>query len=202
MIYYKAPLSWPESIPVTKPVNQSSDSDFSTDLTVSETIEFLNEEIEKSGIAQVVLYCDVEQPHVERLRKKVGKRTGVCLHVKHYERGYIITCDRWQRLEHNIYAIHLLFRQWNNMVKWGVGSLSKLMAGFEADRAPESIYSDNNIAIDECLKEFGLGANATLEDATAIYHRRAKQLADDNDKLTALNLQMDRIREYFAGLKH
>lgn len=200
MLHFKAPLSWPDSIPVTSLMQQRSDNGFSPDIPLTDAVNFLKEEIDAAGIGQAVLYTDYEQPHVERLRKKVGSRTGACLHIKYRERGYIITCDRWQRLEHNIYAMHLAIRQWCNMERWGIGSLSSLMAGFEVDRAPESSSADGeqeNIA--ECLKEFGLGSNATLEDATAIYHRRAKTLADDNDKLVKLNLKMDEIRTYFAG---
>ena len=199
MLYYKSPLSWPESIPVTSLMQQRSDNGFSPNMSLTEAINFLKEEIESANIGQAVLYCDVEQPAVERLRKKVGSRTGVCLHINYRERGYILTCDRWQRLEHNIYAIHLALRQWCNMVRWGIGSLSTLMTGFEVERSPESYAAEHGADnIVECLEEFGLGRKATLEDATAIYHRRAKILANDNEQLVKLNLAMDIIRNYFA----
>lgn len=200
MLYYKSPLSWPESIPITPLVKQRSDNGFSSNITLTDAVSFLKEEIETLAIGHAVLYSDIEQPHVERLRKKLGNRSGVCLHIKYKERGYIITCDKWQRIEHNIYALHLLFRQWGNIEKWGIGNLSMLMSGFEADRTPEisGIAKDHeNIA--ECLKSFGLGSTATLDDATAIYHRRAKSLAGNNEDLTKLNLQMDEIRNYFTS---
>lgn len=200
MLHYKSPLSWPDSIPVTPLMQQRSDNGFSTEMTLTDAINFLKSEIESIGIGQAVLYLDIEQPQVERLRKKVGSRTGACLHIKYRDKSYIITCDRWQRLEHNIYAMHLVLRQWCNMERWGIGSLSTLMAGFEIDYADDmtisSVISENIV---ECLKTFGLGITATLEDATAIYHRRAKALADDNEKLVQLNLKMDEIRSYFLN---
>lgn len=200
MLHYKSPLSWPDSIPVTPLMQQRNDNGFSADMTLTDAINFLKSEIESAGIGQAVLYIDVEQPQVERLRKKVGSRTGACLHIKYREKSYIITCDRWQRLEHNIYAMHLVIRQWCNMERWGVGSFSTLMAGFEInyvdDATEANVLSDNIV---ECLKIFGLGITATLEDATAIYHRRAKTLAHDNEKLVQLNLKMDEIRNYFLG---
>ena len=199
MLYYKSPLSWPDSIPVTPRMQQRNDNGFSADMTLTDTLNFLKSEIEAAGIVHAVLYLDVEQPQVERLRKKVGSRTGACLHIKYRDKGYVITCDRWQRMEHNIYAMHLVLRQWCNMERWGIGSLSALMAGFEINYSDDDI-ADESVAFEnivECLKSFGLGATATLEDATAIYHRRAKALSHDNEKLVQLNLQMDEIRSYF-----
>ncbi|MEK6746778.1 MAG: hypothetical protein AABY33_07085 [Pseudomonadota bacterium] len=200
MLYFKSPLSWPESIPVTAKMQQRSDNGFSADMSLTDAINFLKEEIEATGINHAVLYLDVEQPQVERLRKKIGSRTGACLHLKYRDKGYIITCDRWQKMEHNIYAMHLAVRQWLNMQRWGIGWLSMLMAGFEI----EAGYDINDaptegLDIAECLKSFGLGSTATLDDATAIYHRRAKTLAHDNEKLVKLNLQMDEIRIYFQN---
>jgi hypothetical protein len=198
MLYYKSPLNWPESTPVTSLMQQRSDNGFSPDMPLTDALNFLNSEIETAGINHAVLYLDVEQPHVERLRKKVGSRTGACLHIKYRDRGYIITCDRWQKLEHNIYAMHLAIRQWYNMERWGIGSLAALMAGFEAERTPDVAEGmpDNVV---ECLNLFGLSGSATLEDAIAIYHRRAKIFANDNEQLVKLNLQMDAIRNYFSS---
>ncbi len=202
MLHFKSPLSWPESIPVTPLMQQRNDNGFSANITLTEAINFLKDELESAGIGHGVLYLDIEQPHVERLRKKIGSRTGACLHIKYHERGYVITCDRWQRVEHNIYAMHLVLRQWCNMERWGIGNLSALMAGFEIDYADDvstvNMVSENVI---ECLKEFGLGSTASLEDATAIYHRRAKSLGHDNDQLVQLNLRMDEIRSYFLKKK-
>ncbi|MEQ1789702.1 MAG: hypothetical protein ABL857_04585 [Rickettsiales bacterium] len=200
MLHYKSPLSWPDSIPVTSLMQQRNDSGFSPDMSLTDAVNFLKEEIDIAGIGQAVLYIDVEQPQVERLRKKVGSRTGACLHIKHREIGYIITCDRWQKLEHNIYAMHLAIRQWYNMERWGIGSLSSLMAGFEVDRAPDlSNEGGERENIIECLESFGLSSKATLEDVTAIYHRRAKILAGNSDGLVKLNLQVDEIRSYFLS---
>ncbi len=199
MLHYRAPLSWPESIPVTPLMKQRSDNGFSQNITLTDATNFLKEEIDLAGIAQATLYLDVEQPNIERLRKKIGSRTGASLHIRYRDRSYIITCDRWQRTEHNVYAMHLVLRQWCNMEKWGIGTLSSLMAGFEINYENDILNDYETIEnIEECLKGFGLGANATLEDATAIYHRRAKAFAHDNEQLVQLNIAMDQIRNYFS----
>ncbi len=204
MLHFKSPLSWPDSMPTTPLAKQRNDNSFSQEMPIADAINFLKEEIETLNIQNAILYTDIEQPHVIRLSKKIGSRTGACLHINHYNKSYIITCDRWQRLEHNIYAMHLVLRQWNNMELWGVGSLPKLMAGFEIEYSANNDHQPNYLetnGIFECLKAFGLGSTATLDDATAIYHRRAKTFAQQNDKLVQLNLQMDEIRSYFANKK-
>lgn len=197
MLNFRSPLSWPSSIVATPFMRQRSDSGFSPNLTLTEAINFLKEEIENLTIGSAVLYTDIEQLHVERIRKKIGNRTGACLHIKHSGKEYIITCDRWQSLEHNIYSLHLVLRQWGNITKWGIGNLDMLMAGFEAGRSYSEHSNSGDIA--ECLKIFGLGSTATIDDAIAIYHRRAKMVADDSDRLVKLNLHMDEIRNYFAS---
>ena len=201
MLHFRSPLRWPDSIAVTPFAKQSNDNGFSPNMSLTDAINFLKEEIEALGIGQATLYTDFEQPHVERLRKKVGGRTGACLYIGYRDHNYIITCDRWQRLEHNIYAMHLVLRQWSNMPRWGIGNLSTLMAGFEVEYTPDSIdiFASGDGDIVECLKIFGLSSSATLDDATAIYHRRAKAIAHDNDALVQLNLQMDEIRSYFMN---
>ncbi len=199
MLSFRSPLRWPDSIVVTPFAKQSNDSGFSPNMSLTDAINFLKEEIEALNIGQATLYTDFEQPHVERLRKKVGGRTGACLYIGYRDHNYVITCDKWQRLEHNIYAMHLVLRQWSNMPRWGIGNLSTLMAGFEVEYIRDSNDTFSSEDIVECLKTFGLGSSATIEDATAIYHRRAKSLAHDNDGLVQLNIQMDEIRSYFAS---
>ena len=196
MIKYQSPLKWPSYIPATPLTKQRGDSGFSANMTLTDAIRFLDEEITAVGIKQAVLYTDFEQVNVERLRKKLGSRTGICLQVKHLNHEYILTCDKWQRIEHNVYAIHLAFRNWSSMEKWGIGSILTLMAGFEIERLQEVVQEEENLA--EYLKEFGLGSTATLDDATAIYHRRARNISGDTEQLVKLNQTMDEIRKYFS----
>jgi len=205
MIKYLSPLKWPAHIAATPLTKQQTDSGFSTNMTLNDALRFLDEELSAAGINQATLYTEIEQISSERLRKRLSSRTGVSLYIKYFDREYIITCDKWQRLEHNIYALHLALRNWCNMEKWGVGSIQTLIAGFGSSRATDQIQnsedinykrSDDNTAL---LYEFGLSENSTLDDATAIYHRRAKSFANDEENLVKLNLIMDKIREYFEN---
>lgn len=198
MLIYKFPLNWPLYIPVMPLMQQRLDSGFSTSMTLTDAIAFLDDELVAAGIKHAVLYSDYEQLNVERLRKKVGNRMGACLHIKYRDRVHIITCDRWQKLEHNIYALHLAFRQWANMEKWGIANMSMLLAGFASDGTANIAFIKEVGETAECLQAFGLGDTATIDDATAIYHRRAKAIANDDAELVKLNQIMDEIRKHFA----
>lgn len=200
VIRFASPLTWPDNVAVTPRTLQRTDNGFSPQMTLAEAINYLDDELKEIQPAMAVLSLDVDQPLVDRLRKKVGSRTGACLHFKYQNRPYVLTCDRWMAVEHNVYALHLVFRQWHNMVRWGVGSMAQLLGGFEANRMPlEEVIAPAASALPQWMQALGLGPTATLDDAVAVYHRRAKTVAHDDDALTHLNIVMEDARSFFAG---
>jgi hypothetical protein len=194
---YTAPLSWPLSIPATPRAQQRTDHGFDLNFSIAEAVEYLERELVEFGITGL----DVEQPAIERLRKKVGSRTGACLTLKVQGAEYLLTCDRWQNIEHNVYALHLALRQWRNMERWGIGSLHQLLHGFTANKssaASAGVKSAKSTGTMLWMDALGLGPTATLEDAIAVYHRRAKAIAQDTEALSRLNSIMDDARQYFS----
>ncbi|MFO0389231.1 MAG: hypothetical protein ACK502_05880 [Alphaproteobacteria bacterium] len=194
---FSSPLSWPEWIPVTSRVNQRTDRNFAPAMKLEESIAFLEEEIQAIN-CNAILSLDIEQPTSERNRKKVGSRTGAALQLRFPFGNYVLACDTWLTMENNIYALHLAMRQWRNMERWGVGTLPVLLKGFEpgvqtvvSSQAPEWNMPD-------WMEYFGLGPTATLEDAQAIYHKRAKQFTQDTNALTKLNVTMEEARAHFS----
>lgn len=194
---FKAPLIWPEGLPATPRTSQRNDHGFSP-MTLAEAVAYLEEELQDLTLANATLYLDTEQPLVDRLRKKVGSRTGACLQFRLLNKAYVLTCDRWQLTEHNVYALHLAFRHWRNIERWGVGTLPMLLSGFEVDRVHEATEEQAQ-TVEPWMNQMGLGPTSTLEDAIAIYHRRAKMLAHNSEELTKLNILMEEIRAYFAS---
>lgn len=192
---FKAPLNWPEAMLATPRNQQRGDHGFPA-LSLMESIQYLDSELADMTITSAVLFSDIEQPLIERLRKKVGSHTGACLHFKYSGRAYVLACDRWQLLEHNIYALHLTLRQWRSIERWGIGNLSTLLAGFEVDRMPDAAEGQTGVA-EPWMEALGLGPTATLDDAVAVYHRRAKTVAHDSEELAKLNSLMEEARGYF-----
>jgi hypothetical protein len=194
ILQFESPLQWPASVHATPRANQRSDHGFPAQ-TLSESIGYLEQEL-KDLHATGVLSLDIEQPTVERLRKKVGSRTGIALTVKYHGRTYDLTCDRWLTVEANIYALHLALRQWRNMERWGIATIPQLLCGFEPHAA---VQPSAPRALGAWMEALGLGTTATLDDAVAVYHRRAKQVSHDQEAMTRLNQMMDEARAYFSS---
>lgn len=201
-LQFDAPLSWPHWVPVTPLAYRQTDRDFAPSVTLKKSIEFLQQEIDALG-CPARLSLDVENPLSERA-KKVGSRPGAVLHLDYMGNDYVIACDKWQQMAHNIYAIHLAFRQWRNMERWGVAPLAVLLDGFSAQKEVQHKSTSINAkqsaspAGTSSLAKLGLASSATLDDAQAVYHRRAKKVADDSDALAELNNVMEGVRAYFA----
>lgn len=194
---FESPLVWPDWMPATPRANQQREPSFPARITLEESIRYLEQELADIG-AGGTLYLDVEQPLVERLRKKVGSRTGASLKLRHHDINHVIACDRWQSMEHNIYALHLAVRAWRNVERWGVAPLSVSLRGLETGVGTDGQFSADENALTPWMKRLGLGPTATLEDAVAIYHRRARALSQDDEALTKLNILMEEVRAHFS----
>ncbi len=194
---YSAPLAWPEWIPVTPRASQRTDRNFAPPMKLEESITYLETEVQAIQ-CNAVLSLDIDQPLAERQRKKIGTRTGAALQLRFPHGNYVIACDTWLTLEHNIYALHLAIRQWRNMERWGVGTLPVLLKGFEPGVQTSTIARTPQWDLPEWMEKLGLGPTATLDDAQAIYHKRAKHLANNSDELSKLNILMEEVRAHFA----
>jgi hypothetical protein len=198
ILQFESPLQWPQGMPITARTALRSDHGFPESLAIEEAIHYLEEEVAGLATQRAALSLDIENPLSPRLRKKTGNRQGVSLHFKWQGKAYVLACDRWLNTEHNIYALHLAIRQWRNIERYGISPMQTLLMAFEVDRMPEMDIGASDHSLAPCLEAFGLAATATLEDAIAVYHRRAKAIAHDNDALTRLNTQMEEVRHYFA----
>lgn len=198
---FESHLNWPDWLPVTSRVNQRGDHGLTADITLTDSIGYLQQELQDMP-ASGVLSLDMDQPLVERLRRKTGSRSGVALTLRYNERSYTLACDKWLTLEHNIYALHIALRQWRSIERWGVAPMGVLLYGFQgsglntADMQTAASVSESN---HHWMAALGLGPTATLEDAIAVYHRRAKQAAQDSDTLAKLNIVIEDARNYFAS---
>ena len=194
---YESPLKWPDSRPVTPRTGQRADHQFSQALTLDESLNFLLEELKEIPAQKLTLSTDMSDISSERLRKRAGVRSGACLYMKWGGKQYALACDRWQKLEHNIYTLHLTLRQLRNVERWGVAPLAVLLHGMELGSIiqPGLEQSTASPSAAEWMTALGLGPTATLEDATAIYHRRAKTLSANETALTQLNLIMEEARK-------
>lgn len=188
------PLHWPNGFPRTQKWEKSINSSFKQGLTVQEALTFLYDELNELGAQKATLHTDYENIEQPRSMRRVGQDNGAAVNLEINERIYRLACDRWVGVEQNIYALHLALRNLRSIVLWGVGNVENAFGGYashvpsvaEVSSAPSSAA-----ALEEWRLTLGLGPTATLEDAQAVYRRRAKSCADNQDELIKLNLAMD-----------
>lgn len=186
---FSYPLQWPSNYPLTSKYEKSINRSFSRTLTIGEAITFLEEELQAlEEVKDAVLSTDFEHIDKPHLIRRAGFENGAVLKFKYGKDYFHIACDRWLSVEQNIYAIHLVLRNIRNNVGYGVGDLRKALAGYAIG---SGTYTPVNFTLEAWRSTLGLGPTATLEDAHAVYRRRAKAAGNDQALLVELNLAMD-----------
>lgn len=202
---FSHPLQWPHGYPRTEMWAKSINSNFKTGMTMQEALTFLYEELQHLGAGKAVLFTDYENIEKPSSIRRIGSDNGATIQFELNGHQYRIACDRWAPVEQNIYALHLALRNLRMVVEWGVGNPENVFGGYSSvvqntlhatgaaggsmNGAPASGGAAGSI--EEWRLTLGLGPTATLDDAQAVYRRRAKSLAEKPDELMKLNLAMD-----------
>lgn len=201
---FSHPLQWPSGYPRTEIWAKSINTTFKNGMTMQEALTFLYEELQQLGVKKATLFTDYENIEKPRSIRRIGSDNGATLQLELDGRQYRLACDRWAPIEQNIYALHLALRNLRSIVQWGVGNVENVFGGYCASvqnmihgsgavngASTHGAPTANAAALDEWRLALGLGPTATLDDAQAVYRRRAKSLADKPDELMRLNLAMD-----------
>lgn len=191
---FSHPLHWPNGFPRTEKWEKSVNPSFKIGLSMQEALTFLYDELNELGATKAVLCTDYENIEQPRSIRRIGSDNGAALRIELNDRMYQMACDRWVAIEQNIYALHLALRNLRNIVLWGVGNVENVFGGYAVGTAGHSgtaQRSDSPVLMEEWRKMLGLGPTATLDDAQAVYRRRAKNFANNQEELMKLNLAMD-----------
>ena len=209
-IKFNFPLIWPGNIERTPKWDRSINQNFKHGMNMEEALMFLKEELEALPAQSATLLTDYQGLENPRAMKKMGQENGVVLRLKYKDRMYEFACDRWVQVEHNVYAIHLVLRNLRTISAWGVGTPDQPFGGFAqgvGDASPNVPYERRKkdrrtvagVQLEEWRLFLGLGPTATIEDAHAVYRRRAKLVAENQQELTRLNLAMDAASKALNG---
>lgn len=198
------PLQWPHGYPRTEMWAKSVNRTFKMGMTIQEALTFLYEELQQMGVKKATLYTDYENIEKPTSMRRIGSDNGATIQFELNGKPYRVACDRWSPIEQNIYSLHLALRNLRMIVEWGVGNVENVFGGYSC-AVQNIVYGSGQSAAspagnavgggDSSLEDWrltlGLGPTATLDDAQAVYRRRAKGLADKPDELMKLNLAMD-----------
>lgn len=201
-IRYEYPLKLPSGWNSTPPSSRVFNTSFPRTLTLTEAFRYLEEEIRQFPFAGASVYTNFQHVTSDRLRKKVGNDTaGITLTMKVYNREHMITCDHWQILDQNTYAIYMALRAIRNFEDWGIATRSYVMSLFSGNITTKDFAvtgGEDEGGLPGWLLALGLGPTATLEDANAVYRRRAKEIGNNEDALLKLNQAIEEARRHLS----
>lgn len=179
------PLSWPEGFPRTKYPNQSKFGNH----TVHQAIEEVIRQLDLLRAEECTLTANA---FIRATPKDKGAAVYFKLRVgwddkafKPILRSYVIPCDKWNKLEHNFWAIAKHVEAMRGQQRWGCGSLERDFAGYQA-------LAEKTSAFGPWHEVLGISQNASSDLIKEAYRQKARIWHPDvtggsTEKMAALN---------------
>lgn len=191
------PLSWPAAWKRT-PRYQITRSRFADHSMDRATRELMNE-LRSLGASRLVISTNVElrQDGLPFSNRRAPTDCGAAVYFFLKNHPRVLACDRWARVEDNIYAIAKHVEALRGQERWGVGSVEQAFAGYTALPAPGDSVSATWYNV------LGVPADATYEHSLEAYRREAMNCHPDkpggsHDQMTRLNASWDQARKHFG----
>ena len=186
------PLSWPDGWPRTAP-HKITRSKFGgrysqrASLTLTKALDFLMLELQRLGANDPIVSSNfpTRMDGLPRGGQAQPKDRGAAVYFNFKKRPTVLACDRWDLVEHNLWAIAKHVEALRGQKRWGVGSLEQAFAGYLA--IPAKTGGDDPWEI------MGLPINFTEEALKEAYRTLAKKFHPDNPE-TGDAVQFARIR--------
>ncbi len=140
------PLSWPEGWPRTKFRRPSpftrSNAYSARRHSMQESCDMLEAELNRLGARKAVLSTNVQRrvdglPYSGRAQPQ---DPGAAVYFELKAKPVSLACDRWDRVEDNVWAIAKHIEALRGQQRWGVGSIEQAFRGYTALPAPGETY--------------------------------------------------------------
>jgi hypothetical protein len=198
MLQISTPLRWPDFITPTERMYRLNHPQLQMNMQETEAVAFVEDEINRTyAITSASLSCDAENITSTAPTHYLTKNTGAALEIVLESGRYVIACDRWVNLAHNIYSLHLVVKHFRTLEEAGIGSLPFLLQPFrKAGAAAAQAKEAEMLGMKDWQKVLGLGPTTTLEIANAAYRVIAKNIAEsDPEGLRQLNIAIQQARQ-------
>jgi hypothetical protein len=161
------PLSWPTGV---KRISRSVRSQFG-EHSVAEGVKEIRRQLSLLGARLPVISSNIPLKSDGNPYSDPGRMAdaGAAVYFQLNGKPYCLPCDRWDRVEHNFWAIAKHLEAMRGMQRWGVGSVEQQFAGFKALVAQSESWFD----VLECR------ADATADTINAQYRARARSAHPD-----------------------
>ncbi len=196
------PLCWPQGWARTKQRRQSNFLRAVSDSrgryhSMEEARTNLANELQRLGASNSILSTNV------RLRVDGNPYSGqaqpadpgAAVYFKLKGRDISLACDRWHRVEDNIWAITKHIESLRGQDRWGVGSIDQAFRGYMAipERTSGGRWQD----------VLGVAINATEQQIRDAYRSKVKAVhanGNDHEDMVKLNLAMEEAERTLGSL--
>ncbi|MGN6386064.1 MAG: J domain-containing protein [Verrucomicrobiota bacterium] len=185
------PLYWPEGWARHK---HRQFSRFSDHLTIARALDGIFIELERLGADRAVISSNLRtRPNgLPAGNQPQPQDPGVAVWFHLKGKPHVLACDKWSKVQHNLWAIVKHIESLRGQDRWGVGSLQQAFAGYAALPEKSSAFG----AWHEVL---GVAINASEEQIKEAYRIKAMtwhpDRGGDHERMAALN------NAYQAALK-
>lgn len=204
-----SPLSWPATKART-PAHRRQTPQFgsgnhtrrmSGGFSIDEATRTLKAELERLGVSLFILSTNLRlrQDGLPYSNQKMPEDPGAAVYFKLDGRDTVLACDKWEKVQDNIFVIAKHIDALRGQERWGVGSREQAFAGFAALPPPMTGSPPKHWRDVLEIGDKVTVPNVSMSDVTIEYRRLAKKHQDDEQKLLELNLARDAAREELNG---
>ncbi len=204
------PLSWPNGWARTRSEHREaapfwsairgSVGNYRREKSMMEATSRLDGELDRMHARSVIISSNVElrADGLPMSNRRAPGDPGAAVYFKLTSgKSIVLACDKWRRVEDNIYAIAMHVEALRGQKRWGVGNMEQAFAGYLRLAAP----GESGAAI--WYQVFGVTADATYDQTRSAYIEKAKQAHPDlpggsHEAMRALNTAWDQARQHFG----
>ncbi len=160
------------------------------------TARLLNE-LELLRASRVVVSTNIElrRDGLPYSNQRTPEDRGAAVYFTFKGQPRVLACDRWNRVEDNLYAIAMDINAQRGRIRWGVGSVEQAFAGYTALPAPGGSGAATWYQV------LGVAHDAPFDVAKEAYLRESKLCHPDNggshESQVRLNAAWDMARKAY-----
>ncbi len=160
---------------------------------------FLVDELRRLRATAIVISTNIElrADGLPYSNRRAPSDPGAAVYFTFGKKPIALACDKWRRVEDNLYAIAKHIESLRGQERWGVGNVERAFSGYLRLPAPGESGAATWYAV------LGVSANATFEAARDAYRAKAREVHPDSpggshEAMVSLNSSWDQARIHFG----